>query len=114
MSSPTSSFLGYGYTIDLYSDSPYDYYDQSELFEEWKAQVIESKYYHFSSYYTEEYCFFGVQLSDTADAGEIVNLEKDSQWNEANEWNECETEFHKFFPNLNNKPHLYLVSIYWG
>ncbi len=115
MGSPTSSFLGYGYAVDLYSDSPYDYNNQSELFEEWKTQVTESTYCHFLSSYDEEYCFFGVRLSDYIDAGEIIDLETENNLSvEWREWGECNAEFHKFFPNLKQNPHLKLLNIYWG
>jgi hypothetical protein len=108
----TACFLGYGYEVNIYSDSPYDYYDEEARHKQWLKLLDESSYWH-SLGSDSEIGFFGINISELAVPGEIIDLEVNNDYGEWREWNICNAEFYALFPSLRRKPHLKLVCMDW-
>ncbi len=117
MSSPASSFLGYGWILDRYEVCPflpdednYDFYDNDEYLN-WWDEVKGSDFYKPLNEYDDTYFFFGIRMSPWVDPGEVEFVDETPPA-ECGNWDDCMRQFNKYFASC-DKPHMMVVSILW-
>lgn len=115
--------LVFGYMINRDEDYPkvdWDNDESIEKYENWKDDYGINEYRHLFDYYDwdEPYEFFGIIL-DGCECGEVKPFKDfedkadDFSLKQRPDWENCEKEFHRLFPDSTQKPDYYIMSVVW-
>lgn len=110
--------IGYGYPItwDDYPSCNWDNDEEVSKYYDWQDALHDCDYrYTMNWEYDESGEFFGIMLDD-AEYGEFISIARANQAiNKLNrdDWEKCEAEYHRLFPNSTKQPDVYIMSVVW-